>query len=488
MFRKPSKKQLFIRRGITYAIMTLAVIVIVSITVLLTLGYRINSESGVLEQGALIQFDSRPNGGQIFIDGQRTGAQTAAKRSVLAGAHDFMVQRQGYHQWSKNLTLEAGTLTWLDYIRLVPENLETEQVLNYETVYGEKSSPDNRFILLQQAADVPTFQLLDLRNQDVRSSEIVLPQDIYSEATTEGVTHRFTMNEWDNGGRYMIVTHEYNDQREWIVIDTQDVATSVNVTRLFSIPLSDLQFAGTGGSMFFGLSEGIIRKLDLSGSTISRGLVSRVDSFDMYDTNILTYVGVNPDKQDERVAGLYRDGDEAPHIIRATDLATSLKIDTARFSGDDYIAISEGLTVSVLTGRYPTSSQSELSSTMRVLREFTTTSSIDRLSFSGSGKYLVVQSGAALNSYEIEYDRLQGSTIESNESTKRTMQWLDDAHLWAVHDGKISMRDFDGSNVHNIMTAEAGFDVTLSPNGRYLYGIVRTDDGFALQRVQMILQ
>lgn len=488
MFRKPSKKQLFIRRGIIYAIMTLAVIVIVSITVLLTLGYRINSESGVLEQGALIQFDSRPNGGQIHIDGQRTSAQTAAKRSVLAGAHSFMVTRDGYNSWSKDLTLEAGTLTWLDYIRLVPENLQAQQVLNYETVYGEKASPDNRFILLQQKAEVPTFQLLDLRNREVRSTDISLPQEVISEATAEGVSHRFTMDTWDDSGRYMIVTHEFNDQREWIVVDTQDVATSVNVTRLFSIGLSDLQFAGTSGSIFFGLSDGIIRKLDLSGSTISRGLVSRVESFSMYDTNILTYVGIDAEDQQQRVAGLYRDGDDAPHIIRSAPLDVTLAIDTARYSGTDYIAVSEGANVSILEGRYPTSSQSEVGTTMRVQRELTAVAAPSQLTFSGSGKYLLVQTGKTFSSYEIEYDRLTAATVEANETNSRALRWLDDAHLWVVYDGQVSMRDFDGTNAHNLMTVEPGFDVTLSPNGRYIYGVARVENGYALQRVQMILE
>jgi hypothetical protein len=90
-------------------------------------------------------------------------------------------------------------------------------------------------------------------------------------------------------------------------------------------------------------------------------------------------------------------------------------------------------------------------------------------------------------SYEIEYMRETNATITTTETTPRTLQWLSDAYLWAVYDGHLSIREFDGTNTHVIMAMEPGFDATLSQNGKYIYGIAKSGNNYQLQRVTMIL-
>jgi hypothetical protein len=68
------------------------------------------------------------------------------------------------------------------------------------------------------------------------------------------------------------------------------------------------------------------------------------------------------------------------------------------------------------------------------------------------------------------------------------LKWLDDDHLWSDYAGNLSMRDFDGLNAININTVATGYDVTLTHNERYLYSIGKTDTGYQLQRVRLVLQ
>lgn len=487
MFKRPTKKQLLIRRIISYSVMVLAVVVIVAGTILFILGYRLDGDKGRLEQGALVQFDSQPNGADVAIDGKSINANTPSKQTVVAGKHEFVVNKNGYEIWSKTLNVKAGTLEWLDYLLLVPKNLQTESVATYTTVYGEKASPDYKWLLVQEKADTPNFQLVDLRSQQVKSSPLSLPANVYTDATTAGVTHTFTMESWDKDGRYVIVKHMYNDKSEYIVIDTQDVTKSINVSTLLSISLSELKFSGTSGSTLYGLTDGVVRKLDLSNATISRGLVTNVKDFNLFDNTIITYTGTDPSNAAHQVAGIYREGDDLPHVLlTVNDLTTPLTIAATQYHSDDYIAISEGLKVTVLKGKYPASTDTTNSS-LKNYADFKVSANIDTTQFSEDGDHLVVQSGLNFVSYEIEYMRETDATIATTETTPHTLQWLDDAYLWAVYDGHLSIREFDGTNVHVIMTMEPGFDATLSQNGKYLYGIAKNDNGYQLQRVTMIL-
>jgi hypothetical protein len=488
MFRRPSKKQQLIRRLVVSVVMVLAVLVIVTGTILFVLGYRLDSDKGRLEQNALIQFDSTPSGAYITIDGKVIGSRTAAKQSVIAGSHSFIVSRDGYEQWAKSLDVKAGTLEWLDYIRLVPKELKTETVATYTSVYGEKASPDFKWLILQEKADAPAFKLIDLRAQNIESSAITLPSNLYSDATTEGVQHTFTLDQWDAGGRYVLLRHDYSDKTEWIVMDTQDMATSVNVTRLLSISLSSVRFSGTSGNILYGLtSDNVIRKLDLSAATISRGLVTNVKNFDLFETNIISYVGTDPADATKQVAGVYREGDESSHVLRTVDsLDIPLSIDATRYFSDDFVAITEGLRVTILKGSYPNSS-SEGTASLKSYADFTVDANVDQLTFSPEGDFLIVRSGLNFISYEIEYKRTTNATIETSETTAHPVSWLDDAYIWSIYDGHLSIREFDGTNVHVINAAEPSFDVTLSQNGRYLYSITKSGANYQLQRVKMIL-
>lgn len=487
MFKRPTKKELLIRRIITYAVMFIAVIVIVAGTVLFVLGYRVDSNNGRIEQGALVQFDSKPNGANVTIDGQSIFSNTPSKQTVLAGMHEFIVNKAGYQTWSKALNVKAGTLQWLDYIRLVPKNLPVEAVASYTSVYGEVASPDYKWLMVQEKADTPAFQLIDLRSQQIKSTTLTLPATLYSDATVPDVTHTFTMEKWDDDGRYIIVKHTYRDVSEYIVVDSQDVTKSVNVSTLLGIPLSQLKFSGTNGSTLYGLTDGVIRKLDLSNATISRGLVTNVKDFAMFDNTIITYVGVDPVDASRQVAGTYREGDESPHTLRTVNnLTTPLTIVATQYYGDDFIAIAEGFKVTILKGRYP-SSTDVANTSLKPYAEFKVTSAIDTIKFSEEGDRLVIQSGLHFVSYEIEYMRQTKASITTTETTSRTLQWLDNAYLWAVYDGHLSIREFDGSNIQVIMPMEPGFDATLTQSGKYLYGIAKNDGGYQLQRVKMIL-
>lgn len=490
MFKKPTRKQLLVRRVILSSVATIAVFVIVTVTVLFMLGYRLDGVNGQLEQGALLQFDSNPNGANVFIDGKSIGSQTATKQTVIAGTHTISMQKNGYEKWSRTLQLTAGTLTWLDYARLVPVQRPVTAVGNYATLTGVQFSPDLKWVVLQTKADTPTFRLVDLRSQDVKGSDLILSPDLYSEATTAGVTHTFSLVRWNGDGRYILIKHAYKDQTEWLMVDTQDATKDVNITRLLSANFSDVQFAGSGGTTLYGLTtDGVIRKLDLSAGTMSRGFVTQVKSFSIYDNSVLTYVGTSETNASAQVAGIYRDGDDSAHVVQTVnDTTTPLHIAASRYFSDDYIAIAVGKDVTIFKGNFPSGNSQDTSS----LKQFSTmqmATPVTALSFSPKGDYLLAQADSLFTTYEIEHQRTETGVITvANNNPATTLKWLDTAHLWNDDTNSLVMRDFDGDNAYVMNPVASGFDVSLSQNGRYLYSIGKASDGsYTLQRIQMIL-
>ncbi len=489
MFKKPSKKQLLIRRIAFSVLATFAVLVIVTVTVLSMLGFRLDSHNGRLEQGALLQLDSLPGGANVLIDGDDTGSRTATKRTLIAGTHNVTMTKDQYEHWTRTLSIEPGTLTWLNYVRLVPKERTPQSVAEYKTLSQLEFSPGGRWALAHETAASSKLKLIDLRSETVKTTELTIPAALYSEAETPAINHAFEIRRWNPAGRYVLVKHTYGpaNAHEWLVLDTENITQSSNVTRTLSVEAHNLDFAGTNGKSLYALTnDNSIRKLDLAAGTISRALVTHVKSFSVFDTTILSYVGTDPTDATKQVAGIYRDGDEFPHILRTVDnLETTLHIAAGKYYGDDFVAIAEGNIVSILKGSYP-GSTSQDASTLHEFAEMELIGAVNKLSFGPASDIVFAQTDTAFGTYEIEHRR--HASAELTGDVRTSLQWIDNAYLSSIIDGKLVMRDFDNSNNYTIATADAAFGSSLSTNGRFYYMVAKNDNGYQLQRVRMILE
>ncbi len=483
MYRRPSKRIQLIRRIITYVLMVLAVVGLAGVILLFVLGYRLDSQTG-LEQGALLQFNTAPTGATVKVDGKQLGNVTPNKASVLAGSHTVSMSKTGYNTWNKTVNTPAGTLTWLDYAILVPTKLTTETFATYPTLTGMIPSPDKKMIIMQQRADQPVFELADLRSVQPKLSTITLPSTVYTPPTDAAAANTFSVDSWDQNGRFVIVKHTFDNKVEWIVLDTQNVDNSKNITVTLAVDLSEVRFAGTNGTVFYGLgTDGIIRKIDDVARTISAPLVSKAERFDMFRTNILTYTGSNDKGQ--HVVGIYQDGDPQATVLRAESSDNGLGIATTQYYNDNYVALSTGKNVTILKGTYPHSAED--SSSLQPFAQFSFSDTVQSLSFSPLGEYLTVQSGLNYESYDVEHSQAYSAAVKAT-APGAALRWLSPAYLYTDADNTLSIREFDGTNIHSISKVAPGFAATLSVNNRFLYSIGQNNKGeFTLQRVTLQL-
>jgi len=469
--------------------MTTSVILIVTFLVFIIMGYRIDTDNGKIEQTALVQLASVPSSADVLVDGVKISAQTPTKTVVLEGEHNFLVKKPGYATWEKTLSVKSGTLTWLNYVRLIPLDHEASVQQTYSSMYGSLPAPDKKHLVLQYEKNLPSFGIVDVTSDKISSTNVTIDSSQYTDGSKTGVVHSFGLAEWDQDGRYILIKHTYGIKKEWLVIDIKNTQTIKNISKTTSIDFDRLEFSGTSGNIFYGLYGGNISKFDISSSqSVSKVLISGVTSFDLYKTDVITYIGnVNSGEKQSRVVGLYREGDAEPHILRTVDSLNKelLSIATARYFDEDYVAISEGNKITVFHGSYP-SSGSQDSSSLELQTVFTTKSPVRQLSMSPTGDYVLAQYGGMLTSYEVEHDRLNEFKV-SEDADMPNLKWLDADHVYAIFDGSLHMLEFDGGNMASINLATVGHAVLLTQTGRYLYSIGESEKGYALQRVRLTL-
>ncbi|MDB5177771.1 MAG: hypothetical protein JWO61_154 [Candidatus Saccharibacteria bacterium] len=486
MYHPSSKRKELIARTLTYSLMVLSIITLVVVSLFYTLGYRFDTKDKKLELSALVQFVTSPSGATVEIDGVTHSQITPTKETVAAGSHEFVMWRDGYETWRKTVTVQSGTLTWLNYTRLVPKARPVESVVTLPNLAQSLASPDKRFMATVPDATKPTLAFYNLSADKITEATLSIPAEAYTDASTQDVTHHFEIDQWDQGSRYLLVKHVYGDKNEWLVVDRQDNKVVSNITRTFDTDITSAYFGDNNATVLYARIGDDIRKVNLANETISAPLISHVAEFELYG-DVIAYV-LAPDKTTgKRVAGIVKDGEEPVELYRTSSLEqVPVHIRVTNYFNKDYAVISDGGNVQVYSGTFP-DAQSERSR-LKATNSFTFPSDIAWLQLSPSGRFVLAQNAASYASYDLERAELSPVATLAGTTEPRVLKWLDDYYVWSDRSDMLTMREFDGANQHAINTVAAGFDIALSQNGRWLYSIGKRADGhLQLQRVRMIL-
>lgn len=488
MNKKRLKQQQARRLAAIYTLMVSAIIVLVALLVFIMLGYRFDGDSQKIEQTGLVQFDSSPSGATVEIDKKALTQKTSTKSVVSPRTHEFAVWREGYETWWKQLDIQPGTVTWLDYARLVPKERKTDSVHTFEKLDDIAFAPFGRFALAHTEPTSPLFELYDLRNaDDVKKTTLTLPAELLAGSDDADGAHSYQIDEWDQSGRFVLIKHTYNEQTEWLLADRENEKNTKNISQIVDLPIADAQISGSGGSRVFVLTEETVRLANLSDGTLSRAYASKVKNFSLYGADVITYSGLASDDSGDRVLGLVRRSDTSPHIIKTIPVAdqSPIAISTTNYYKKDYVVTSVGASVEILAGEYP-GKDKQARDTLKQYASFESTKPVTWLQTSGNGRFVVAQNATGYMSYDLERDTTS-PTVQFAEPTAQKLRWLDNYNFWTTENGQLVMEEFDGTNKHIIAPTNGAYEASFDQDFTYLYSIAPAENGVSLQRVQMIL-
>lgn len=489
MYHPPSKRKQLIQRLTIYSIMSLAVLTLVSVLVFFMLGYQFNRTDGSIEQGGLVQFNTQPSGAEVVIDGKSLGTRTASRKTMTTGQHFISMQREGYKAWQKSIDVVPGSVLWLTYARLVPNELNPEHVANFKTVSSTAASSDRQSMAIKQDAATPEIHLADLSRDDVEVEKITLPANSYTPPATGG-SQTFVLDTWNSSNRYLLVKHTYDKTNvEWIVVDTQDVSQTKNVTTLLGVQASQIEFSNDDARILYALVDNNVRKIDLGAVTLSGPLVSNVAEFSLYDRATIVYVTRVDEKTGTRTVGYHDEGAAKSRTIRSygDKGQAPLHIAIGKYFSDHYVAISYDEAVEIMKGTLPRSDATDPAA-LKSVASMTIPGGVRHLSIVNNGRFVVAQTANAYTIHDLELHKTTTTQLKGASTTAKKLTWLDGYTVWSDRGSVLRTYEFDGANQHDIMPVSKGFSATYSPTSKYLYAIAQSEDKtYHLTRVRMIL-
>lgn len=460
---------------VSYVAMTLAVIAISVVSILLALGYRFDFSSNKVEQGALLQLGSFPDSAQINLDNKIQTFRTNGKIEVATGVHDVSFHKDGYRDWAKHFTLKGGEVRWLNYARMVPTTVSTSVVKELGTLSDAVASPDKTWIAFMTVATSPVITFAKVNDPSkVSVSAFTLPA---ASIVLPG-GGQYKLVEWNLGSKYLLVRHEVGAAREFIRVNVTDANDVVNLTSKFGVPIVEAHFSNE--SVFYGMENGNIRKLDLNSSSLSEPLVRDAVNMKLYGSNEIAYVRHTSAKFEVGVVV----GDQN-RVVSTYDDTAPITIDFGQYFREYYLAITRG-------GSFELIKNPERAADKGMAKVVTLSypSDLKWLDISSSGRFVITGSGAQFMMYDIELGTRTDANFPSLlTDTSIPPQWLDDFTLVSTGDNKLRLSDFDGDNQQIITDALPAQPVMLSSDKKVLYSFSKNSGGVVvLQSSKMTVE
>ena len=473
-FDLKAKRTKLALRFFTYGVMTVASVVLTVILVFIALGYRLDNNFN-FSQGGLVQFRSAPQNATVTIDGKVQSFHTPDKINLPAGQHAFTMQLDGYHIWNKSVDLAAGQLLWLNYVRLIPATITTSTLKEYPSLTDSLASPDRHWMLLQRDARKPDFSFVDYSDeQNPKYTDLQLPDDLFTKK--DGSYGTFALKEWDLQSKYILVEHDNGDTVEFARIDRSKPENSVNITKLFSLNITQAHFSGDNANIVFAKTGDVLRRLDIDAKAASAALVSGLRDFTLYGKGVIAFDNIvqttsGSETKTIQQVGVYDNGKIA--VVRELEESQQVKLAYGEYDDHDYLAINvdNAPTVDIVRDAITAGSSQDTS----VFATLDLGVPVAWLSFSGNGRMLVAQHGNQMATYDLEMAKSYAQTFDFGSDDTPKMRWLDDYYLWSDDGGTLRIFEFDGTNAHDITSVLSGYDVMLSSNGKQLLSIGKSD-------------
>lgn len=462
-----SKRAKLALRFFTYGVMTISTVVISTIMIFFALGYRLDKDLN-FTQGGLVQFMTFPENAEITVDGRKQSSHTPGKANLFTGQHNAKMSLTGYKDWTKTFDVAAGELLWLNYARLIPNDVKTTNVRDFDGLAYNLTSPDKRWIVLQQDSKMPNFVLADASDdKQLKFSDIQIPDSVITKK--DGLYGTFKVVEWDLKSQYILIKHQNADETEFISFDRSKPNEAVNLTRIFGLSISEAHFSGNNSNIIFANTSGVLRRLDVGNKNASGVLVDKLNTFIVYGDDTIAYTSLptpEPGAQALQIIGIWKNNKTT--IVRTFNADDKVVFNYNEYDDHEYLAVGrQGLnTVNII--RDPAANSE---STSAIFAQFDLGMSPKWISSSNNGRMVTAQNNNTFATYDLEESRSYTKTLDLGAEVTNQLQWLDDYYMWADVGGTLRVFEFDGANQNDITQVTTGQNIMLSNNGKSLFSV-----------------
>jgi hypothetical protein len=464
-FINPRKqRRLKIQLIIGYFLIAIAVALATLVMLFWAYGYSIG-KNGQIVQNGLVFISSNPNPAEIYVNNVLNPLTTNTKLQLPAGNYNLRLNRSGYRPWSLNTNVLGGSVLRLNYPLLFPLQLTTTEVGGYSSLPGIiTQTPDNHYLLVQEPVG-NTFDRYDLSNPKAVASTrtaLGIPTTLLTDPSEAA---SWKVVGWASDNQHVLLDRTYSTGSEYILLDIQDPASSINLTKTLGLGASTtLALANLKYDQYylFDSTTGVLSQASL-GTPQPTTVLSGVINYASYGTQLvyLSSTGAQPGNVNVEAY----DGSKS-YSIRSLPISQSYLLDIINYSGNWYVACGSPASGEVYIYMNPTTNQPSLP---LVPVDILKVANPNYLAFSPGGQYIFAEGGSSFAVYDAMNNNGYTYTLKLPAIATAHADWLDSAHLDISVNNVLKVWDYDGNNLQNLEPSINGTPSFLDPSSSWSY-------------------
>ena len=466
----------------------LAIAIVLTGIVLVYLANGFGFKDGAVTQNGLTFFSSQPNPAKIYANGVLQKVTTNSRLVLPAGKYHMKLTRDGYFDWQRTIELDGGSVEHFDYPLLIPKSLVTKALPKTYAVAPSftTQSPDHRWLLVQQSGNLTEFDVYDLKNPTKPPVSLSLPASLLSKAQT---TESWQLGEWADDNQHLVLQHIYDDKTEFILVDRQLAAQSLNLNTVLTVNPTKLTLVDRKYDRYYlyDQSSGVLQTASLKTPALTP-LLTRVLAYHSYSDDTLLYV-TNASSPAGTVEVRLKTGIQTS-LIRSLPANTDYLLDLTKYSGTMYVAAGAASQNKVYIYRDPVGQLAAQPKHAVTPAQVLHVENPNYLSFSSNAQFIVTENGSRFGVYDIENKTGYNYTARASLDTPQLhASWMDGNRLFYVSGGKLVIFDYDNTNIHTLMATSADYSPAFAPNYKDVYGLINNSatNQFELTQTSLLI-
>jgi len=447
-----------------------AVGIVIAALILLYQAYGFGlGKDGTIIQNGLVFISSQPRPADIYMNGELKNHRTNARIALPSGIYDLQLKRDGYRTWQRTIEVAGGDVQHFDYPLLVPDELTSKELRTFTAKPRVATqSPDRRWLLLQQPGSMTSFSLYDLKDPAKAPVNVNLPPGILSKAA---VKQDWQFEEWADDNKHILLQHNYDGKREFILVDITDAVKSQNLNRTLSASPSRLTLLDKKYDQYY-LYDALTKNLRKAtlGAPQPVTVLKRALNYQTHAADTLLYA-TDDGAPAGKVLVRLKIGDTV-YPVRTFPADSSYLLDLAKYDNKLYLAVGSGAVDRVYIYKDPVGQLRELPDHALVPAQVLHVHRPNHVSFSTNAQFIMAENGNQFGVYDIENEKgYNFVTKQPIDKPQKHAAWMDGYRLTYVSRGRLLMFDYDDTNQQPLVAADPAYLPALAPDSKFLYAL-----------------
>ncbi len=431
---------------IGYFLITIMIALTTLVLFYVTEGFGVNGNGSVI-QNSLLFFSSQPNPANIYINNKLFSSQTNTSFLLPAGTYNVKIARSGYTPWQRSIIVNGGTVEHFDYPFLFPSKLITTNLMSIDSLPTlDTQSLDRRWLLVSNPNQFNQFFLYDLNNPTNNPVIDTIPTSVISTAKT---SQSWKVIQWSSDNQHLILEHIYDGQTEFILVDIQNPALSVNLTKTFTNLSFDKIVMINNQYNYYYLYNSTSQQLSsvsLASPQVINMTLYNILAFKAYSNNIILFA-TNDTSKSGKVLIEEQVGSKV-YIIKSLNSASRYLLNLTSYNSIPYVVIGDSNSDKIYIYQDPISQLNNNPTLSPGPIQVLLIQNPSYISFSDSSQFVVAENMNHFAVYNFQSGYAYNYSIKSQLDQPQTNAvWMDGDRLTYVSNGNLIVFDYDGANL-----------------------------------------